>query len=121
MAEMQLKVLRAKIHRATVTQAEIDYVGSITIDQDLMDASGVLRGEVVLVADITNAARFETYVIPGPRGSGMICINGAAARLVDVGDQIIVMAFAYVSPEEAQKLQPSIILVDDKNRLVRRL
>jgi aspartate 1-decarboxylase len=118
---MLLKMLRAKIHRATVTQAEVDYVGSITIDRDLMDAVGLLPGECVLVADMTDGARFETYVIEADRGSGTICINGAAARLVDVGDQVIIMAFAYAEAEEAKGLRPSVALVDDQNRLTRKL
>lgn len=118
---MFLKMLRSKIHRAVVTQADIDYVGSITIDPDLFEAVGILPHQEVLVADLTNGARFETYVIPGPKGSGVICINGAAAKLVEVGDRIIIMAFAYVTPEEAKNLRPSIILVDEKNRIKQRL
>jgi len=117
---MFLKVLKSKIHRATVTDASIDYVGSITIDRDLMDASGIIENECVLVADLTNGERFETYVIEGPRGSGTICINGAAARLVDVGDLVIVMAFAYATPQEAAALKPSTVLVDAKNKMVKR-
>ncbi len=119
--EMLLKVLRAKIHRATITQAEVDYVGSITIDRNLLDASGIVVGECVLVADLTDGARFETYVIEGEAGSGTICINGAAARLVDVGDRAIVMAFGYVTPEEATKVRPTVILVDDDNRVTKKL
>lgn len=118
---MLLKLLRAKIHRATVTQAEIDYVGSITIDQNLIDASGILPGEEVLVADLNNGSRFRTYVMQGPAGSGIICINGAAAKLAGVGDRIIIMAFAYVSPQEAQDLKPNIVLVDNNNRMVKKL
>ena len=113
---MLLKVLKSKIHRATITAADIDYTGSITIDLDLMDAAGIVPGECVLVADMADGARFETYVIEGPRDSGTICINGAAARLVSVGDQIIIMAFAYVQAEEAKTLQANIVLVDQKNR-----
>ena len=116
---MLLKMLRGKIHRATITQAEVEYVGSITIDRDLLDASGILPGECVLVSDLTDGARFETYVIEGPRGSGSICINGAAARLVDVGDKIIVMAFAYVAQEQAGTVRPKIVLVNDKNEFQR--
>lgn len=118
---MLLKVLRAKIHRATITQAEVEYVGSITIDLDLLDATGILPGECVLVADITDGARFETYVIEGARGSGVICINGAAARLVDVGDKIIIMAYAYGTPDEAKNLKPSVVLVDEKNKIAKKL
>jgi aspartate 1-decarboxylase len=116
---MLIKILRAKIHRATITQAEVDYVGSITIDGDLLDASGILPGECVLVADLTDGARFETYVIPGERGSGTICINGAAARLVRVGDKVIVMAFAYVTADEAKAMPSPVVLVDDDNRVTR--
>ena len=118
---MLLKVLRAKIHRATITQAEVDYVGSITIDRDLLEASGIVPGECVLVADLTDGARFETYVLEGERGSGIICINGAAARLVDVGDKIIVLAFGYVSAAEAESLKPRIVLVKEDNRIDRTL
>lgn len=117
---MFLKVLKSKIHRATVTDASIDYVGSITIDRDLMDASGLMEHECVLVADLTNGERFETYVIEGARGSGTICINGAAARLVDVGDLVIVMAFAYADAAEAAALKPATVLVDAKNKIVKR-
>ncbi len=120
-AAMLLKVLRAKIHRAVITEASVDYVGSITIDRGLMDAVGIVPGQCVLVADLTDGARFETYVMEGRRDSGTICINGAAARLVDVGDMIIIMAFAYVTEDECRTLEPSIALVDDKNRLVRML
>ena len=118
---MFLKVLRAKIHRAKVTEAQVDYVGSITIDSDLLDASGILSGELVLVADLSDGARFETYVVPGEPGSGIICINGAAARLVDVGDLVIIMAFAQVTPDEAETLKPTILLVDEENRVTETL
>ncbi len=116
-----LKVLRGKIHRATVTEAVIDYVGSITIDRELLDASGIVPGECVLVADMTDGARFETYVFEGEPGSGTICINGAAARLVDVGDEVIIMAFGYMEPQEARGLKPGIVLVDSSNRIVQKL
>ena len=118
---MFLKLLRAKIHRAAVTQSEVDYVGSITIDQDLLDASGILPYEDVLVADLNNGHRFHTYVIVGDRGTGTICINGAAAKLASVGDRIIIMAFAYVAPDEVKGLLPSVVLVDEKNRIIRKL
>ena len=118
---MLRKMLRAKIHRATVTEAQVEYVGSITIDRDLMDAVGLAVGECVLVADMTDGARFETYVIEGPPGSGTICINGAAARLVDVGDQVIIMAFGYVDAAQMKDLRPAVALVDDKNRLTKKL
>ena len=112
-----LKVLRGKIHRATVTEAMIDYVGSITIDRDLLDASGILVGECVLVADMTDGARFETYVFEGEPGSGTICINGAAARLVNVGDEVIIMAYGYMDPEEADGFKPNVVLVDKSNNI----
>jgi aspartate 1-decarboxylase len=114
---MQIKVLRSKIHRARVTEARVDYVGSITIDTDLSEAVGIVPGQCVLVADMTDGARFETYVMAGQAGSGVICINGAAARLVDVGDEVIIMAFAYASPDEAASLDPRVALVDSENRL----
>ena len=118
---MLLKAIRAKIHHATITQAEVDYVGSITIDRDLLDASGILAGECVLVGDLANGARFETYVMVGQAGSGIICVNGAAARLVDVADKVIIMAFAYVSAEEAAEIKPCVVLVGDDNKIVRKL
>jgi len=118
---MLIKVLRTKIHRATVTSANLDYIGSITIDQDLIDAVGLVEGEFVLVANLANGTRHETYVIPGEAGSGTVCINGAAARLVHVGDRIIIMSHAYVTAEQARQLKPKVILVDDKNRPVRTL
>jgi len=118
---MFVKVLRAKIHRATITQAEVDYVGSITIDRKLLDVTGIVPGEAVLVADLTDGARFETYVIEGEPGSGTICINGAAARLVDVGDKIIVMAFAYVEAEQTDQVKPKVVLVDENNSFQRML
>ena len=118
---MLLKLLRAKIHRATITEAHVDYVGSITIDRELIDAAGMAIGECVLVADMTGGARFETYVMKGDPGSGTICINGAAARLVNVGDEVIVMAFGYVTPDEAKELRPGIVLVNEKNQVVRKL
>jgi len=114
---MWLKVLRSKIHRATITESQVDYIGSITLDEDLLDASGIVPGECVLVCDLADGARFETYAVPGERGSGTVCINGAAARLVNVGDLVIIMAFAYAEPDQAKSLKPTILLVDEKNRL----
>ena len=114
---MFIKVLRAKIHRATVTEANVEYDGSIAIDMDLTDAVGIAPGQFVLIADMANGQRFETYVIAAPRGSGTICVNGAAAKLVDVGDQIIIMASAQVSPEEAASLKPAVVVLDEKNRI----
>jgi len=114
---LELSVLKAKIHRATVTEADLHYVGSITIDQDLMDAAGLLSYEKVLVADIDNGNRLETYIIAGPRGSGIICLNGASARLVSPGDRVIVMAFCAMSPEEAKTHRPTVVFVDEKNAI----
>ena len=113
---MLIKVLRAKIHRAVVTEADPDYVGSIRIDRELMDTVGLLTGEFVLVANLANGTRHETYVIPGEPGSGEVRVNGAAARLVQVGDRVIIMSHAYVSPDEAGQVQPRTVLVDDDNR-----
>ncbi len=114
---MLVKVLRGKIHRVRITEAQVEYVGSITIDRTLMDAAGIVPGECVLVADLADGARFETYVFEGERGSGVICINGAAARLVDVGDLAIIMAFGYVSLAEAGGLHPKVVLVDENNQV----
>ena len=116
---MMLTMLKGKIHRATVKQAEIDYIGSITIDSKLMEAAGILEYEKVQVADVNNGKRLETYVIAGEPGSGMICLNGAAAHYVEVGDKVIIMAYAQVTPEEAQSFKPKVVFVDDANRPVR--
>jgi aspartate 1-decarboxylase len=110
-------MLKSKIHRATVTQADLHYVGSLTIDEDLMDAADLLPGEQVAVVDITNGARLETYLIPGPRGSGVIGINGAAARLVHVGDLVILISYATMSDEEARTLPPKVVFVDASNAI----
>jgi aspartate 1-decarboxylase len=118
---MLVKVLRAKIHRATITESDVDYIGSITIDRQLLDETGLLPGECVMVADLENGARFETYIFEGEPGSGVICINGAAARLVNVGDKVIVMAYAYLDPADARELRPQVALVDGENKLVRKL
>jgi aspartate 1-decarboxylase len=106
---MLLNILKSKIHRVVVTEANLDYIGSITIDEDLMDAANIYAGEKVQVVDNTNGARLETYVIPGKRGSGCICINGAAAHLVHVGDTVIIMAYAMMTPEEQQLFKPAIV------------
>ena len=116
-----LKILKGKIHRATVPEAMIDYIGSITIDRDLLDASGILPGQCVLVADMTDGARFETYVFEGESGSGVICINGAAARLVNPGDEVIIMAYGYMEPQEARDFKPDVVLVDKSNRISEKL
>lgn len=113
---MTIEMLKAKIHRATVTQAELDYVGSVTVDQDLLDASGILEYEKVQIVDINNGNRFETYTISGERGSGMICLNGAAARCVSVGDKIIMMSYAQLTQEEAKVFHPTVVFVDENNR-----
>jgi aspartate 1-decarboxylase len=113
-------MLKSKIHRATVTHADLDYVGSIAIDRDLMDAADLLEGEQVVIADITNGARLETYVIPAARGSGTIGINGAAAHLVSEGDLVIVMSYAMIEDAEARRLKPRVVHVDEANRIVAR-
>ena len=106
---MLINILKSKIHRVQVTEANLDYVGSITIDEALMEAANIVAGERVQVVDNNNGARLETYVIPGRRGSGCICINGAAAHLVNVGDTVIIMAYAMMSPDEARTFKPSIV------------
>ena len=111
-------MLTAKIHRATVTQADLHYVGSVTVDQDLLDAADLLPGEKVAIVDVTNGARRETYVIPGPRGSGVIGINGAAARLVHVGDLVILIAYGLMDDREAREREPKVVFVDAENRIV---
>jgi aspartate 1-decarboxylase len=112
-------MMKSKIHRATVTQADLDYVGSVTIDADLLDAAELLEGEQVAIVDNTNGARIETYVIPGPRGSGVIGINGAAAHLVHPGDMVIIMSYAIMDDAEARTLKPHVVHVDDRNRVVK--
>ena len=112
---MEVTMLKGKIHRVRVKQAALDYVGSITIDEDLMDAAGILEYEKVQIVDIDNGNRFETYTIAGERGSGMICLNGAAARCVSVDDLIIIMAYVNMTPEEAKVHQPKVVLVDKEN------
>ncbi len=116
---MVLNMLKGKIHRATVVQAEVDYVGSITIDEDLMDAAGIFEYEKVQVADVDSGTRLETYVIAGERGSGMICLNGAAAHLVSVGDKVIIMCYAQMEADEARDWQPRVVFVDEKNQISR--
>ena len=111
-------MLKSKIHRATVTQADLHYVGSVAIDTALMEAADLLEGEQVVIADITNGARLETYVIPGPRGSGMIGINGAAAHLVHEGDLVIIMSYAVLEEAEARRSKPRVVHVDEDNRIV---
>jgi len=118
---MLVKVLRAKIHRARITETHLDYEGSITIDEDLLDAAGILAGEAVLVANVSNGTRHETYVLAGERGSGTVCLNGAAARLGEPGDLVIILAFAYLAPDELADHHPQKILVDEQNRYVREM
>ena len=115
---MTIEVLKSKIHRVTVTESRLDYIGSITIDEDLMDAAGILPGERVYIVNNNNGARLDTYAIRGERGSGVICLNGAAARLVQPGDIVIIMAYASMTPDEARHFTPSVIFPDTAtNRL----
>ena len=111
---MTVEMLKGKIHRATVVQAELDYVGSITVDEDLLEAAGIMEYEKVQIVDVNNGSRFETYTICGKRGSGMICLNGAAARCVSTGDKIIIMC-----SEEAKEHKPQVVFVDDENKISR--
>ncbi|MBC8110236.1 MAG: aspartate 1-decarboxylase [Verrucomicrobia bacterium] len=115
---MQIEILKSKMHRVKITQAELNYVGSVTIDEDLLDACGMIEYEKVLIVDVNNGERFETYTIKGERGSGMICVNGAAARKVQVGDISIIMSFAIMDFEEAKKYTPQVIFPDSNNKLI---
>jgi aspartate 1-decarboxylase len=110
-------MFKSKIHRATVTQADLHYVGSVTVDQDLLDAADILPGELVHIVDINNGARLETYTIAGPRGTGVIGINGAAARLVHPGDLVILIAYAQMETAEAREFQPTVVFVDAENKI----
>ena len=116
---MYLNMLKSKIHRATVVQSELDYVGSITIDEALMEAAGIYEYEKVQIADVDNGNRFETYVIAGEKGSGMICLNGAAAHMVNIGDKVIIMSYAQMTPEEIKDNKPKVVFVDDNNKITR--
>lgn len=116
---MFVNMLKGKIHRATVVQAELDYVGSITVDIALLEAAGINEYELVQIVDINNGNRFETYTIAGERGSGLICLNGAAARQVQVNDKIIIMSYAMMTQEEVKIYSPRVVFVDDKNDIVR--
>ncbi|MBF6134266.1 aspartate 1-decarboxylase [Nocardia otitidiscaviarum] len=111
-------MMKSKIHRATVTHADLHYVGSVTVDQDLLDAADLLEGEQVCIVDITNGARLETYVIAGERGSGVIGINGAAAHLVQPGDLVILIAYGMMDEQELKGYEPRVVFVDDRNRQV---
>lgn len=115
---MVIEVLKSKIHRVRVTQAELNYVGSITIDEDLMDAANIIANEKVQIVNNNNGARFETYVIKGERGSGIVCLNGAAARLVQVGDVVIVISYAQMELEAAKQYEPILVFPDEHNKLV---
>ena len=115
---MFIEVLKSKIHCVHVTDANLNYIGSITIDEDLMDAAGLLEGEHVYIVDNNNGERFETYIIKGRRGSGCICLNGAAARKVQIGDIIIIMAYATMTPEEAKEYKPQVIFPNTATNLL---
>ena len=114
---MWIQIFKSKIHRATITEANLNYVGSITIDEDLMEAADLIAGERVQIVNNNNGERLETYVIKGERGSGTICLNGAAARKAEVGDTVIIIAYAYMDPEEAKVFQPTTVFPDEDNRL----
>jgi aspartate 1-decarboxylase len=114
---MQIEMLKGKIHRACVTEAKLNYVGSITVDEDLLDAAGILEYEKVQIVDIDNGMRFETYTIAGERGSGVMCLNGAAARCVQVGDRIILMAYCRIDNEKAIKHRPKVVFVNKENKI----
>lgn len=115
---MLLQIFKSKIHRVKITQADLNYIGSITIDEALMEAANLVEGEKVQIVNNNNGARLETYVIRGERNSGVICLNGAAARMVQVGDIVIIIAYAYMTPEEAKAFRPATVFPDENNRLV---
>ena len=117
---MNITMLKGKIHRATVTQAELNYVGSITIDSKLLEAAGIMEYEMVQIADINNGNRFETYTIAGEPGSGVICLYGAAAKCVELNDKVIIMSYAQMTPEEAKEHKPQVVFVGDNNEIVRK-
>lgn len=116
---IQVEMLKSKIHRVKVTEANLDYIGSITIDQDLMDAAGIFPGERVYIVDNNNGERFDTYAIAGPRNSGVICLNGAAARRVHTGDIVIIMAYATMTPDEARQWKPAVVFPDSDTNLLK--
>src|ERR1700761_1790358 len=116
---MIIEVLKSKLHRARVTQAELNYVGSITIDEDLMDAANIIANEKVQIVNNNNGARFETYVIKGQSGSGTICLNGATARLAQVGDVVIIMSYTYMEMDEARSYEPILVFPDIDNKLIK--
>lgn len=115
---MILTMFKSKLHRATVTEANLNYVGSVTIDKDLLDAAGILVGEKVQIVNNNNGARLETYTIAGEPGSGIVCLNGAAARLVQPGDQVIIIAYAMMDAKEAADFEPTILVLDENNKIV---
>jgi aspartate 1-decarboxylase len=115
---MQIEVLKSKLHRVTVTEANLNYVGSITIDEDLLDAANMIQHEKVAIVNVNNGARFETYIIKGKRGSGVICLNGAAARMVQVKDTIIIMSFGIMDFELAKTFEPKVVFTDDNNKML---
>ena len=115
---MYIQILKSKIHRAKITQAELHYVGSITIDEDLMDAANLIENEKVQIVNVNNGERLETYVIKGERGSGMVCLNGPAARKAQVGDIVIIIAYASMTPEEAKSYSPTIVFPNNQNKVV---
>lgn len=117
---MEITLLKAKIHRAVVTQADLNYVGSVTIDSTLLEESGIMEYEKVQIVDIENGNRFETYTIAGEAGSGIICLNGAAAKCVSVGDKVIIMAYASMTPQEAKGHKPMVVFVDESNKVARK-
>lgn len=114
---MTIQMLKGKIHRAVVVQAELNYVGSITVDPELMEAAGIVEYEKVQIVDVENGSRFETYTICGEPGSGMICLNGAAARMVQTGDHIILMSYCDMTPDEAKNHRPKVVFVDENNKI----
>lgn len=116
---MTVTMLKGKIHRAVVKQAELNYVGSITVDPELMEAAGIYEYELVQIVDVENGNRFETYTIAGEPGSGMICLNGAAARQVQVGDHVIIMCYCQMTPEEVKEHKPKVVFVDDENKIAK--
>lgn len=118
-AAMEISILKSKIHRAVITQAELNYVGSVTIDEELMEAAGLYEYERVHISNVNSGSRIETYVIAGERGSGVICLNGAAARSGQKGDHVIIMAYANMTPEEIKQHRPKVVFVGDKNEIIR--
>ncbi len=116
---MEISMLKSKIHRAVITQAELNYVGSVTIDEELMEAAGLYEYERVHISNVNSGSRIETYVIAGERGSGVICLNGAAARSGQKGDHVIIMAYANMAPDEIKTHRPKVVFVGDKNKIIR--